>query len=182
EAFMDSLKSAKTRIEAGLVSIDPRNGHVKAWVGGREIKTDWYDHVNTAARQPGSTFKPFVYAAAIDNGYSPNYRLPDSSFTWVNPETGVAWSPGNFGSASGDMITLREALATSNNLVTARVITQLVNAHAVARYARAMGVKSPLDPVPALGLGTSDVTLLELTAGYATLANGGLYYEPTIVT
>lgn len=182
EAFMDSLKAVKTRIEAGVVSVDPRNGYVRAWVGGREIKEDWYDHVNTAARQPGSTFKPFVYTTAIDNGYSPNYMLPDSAYTWVNPETGVAWSPGNFGSASGGMITLREALATSNNLVTARVITQLVTPHAVARYARAMGIKSPLDPVPALGLGTSDVTLLELTAAYSTLANGGLYYEPTIVT
>ena len=182
EEFMDSVKTAKTRIEAGLLSIDPRNGYVRAWVGGRDLKVEWYDHVNDAARQPGSTFKPFVYATAIDNGYSPNYQLPDSSFTWVNPETGVVWQPGNFGEASGDMITLREALATSNNLVTARVITQLVNAQAVARYARAMGIKSPLDPVPALGLGTSDVTLLELTAAYSTLANGGLAYEPTIVT
>lgn len=182
EAFMDSLKAEKTRLEAGLVAIDPHNGQVKAWVGGRNLKVDWYDHVAIARRQPGSTFKPFVYTAAIDNGYSPEYRLPDSSYTWRDPSTGQVWRPGNFGGSSGEMLTLREALATSNNLITARVITQLVNPETVAFYARRMGVKSKLDPVPALGLGTSDVTLLEMAAAYSTLANGGLYYEPTVVT
>ena len=182
QAFMDSLKAEKTRLEAGLVAIDPHNGQVKAWVGGRSLKVDWYDHVAIAKRQPGSTFKPFVYTAAIDNGYSPNTMLPDSTFTWRDPSTGQVWRPGNFGGSSGRMLTLRQALATSNNLITARVITQLVNPETVAFYARRMGIKSELDPVPALGLGTSDVTLLELTSAYATLANGGLYYDATVVT
>ena len=180
--FMDSLKTAKTRIEAGLVSIDPRNGYVRAWVGGRDLSIDWYDHVSDAARQPGSTFKPFVYATAIDNGYSPEYRLPDAPFSYTDPWTGDVWEPSNFGDASGEMIPLSYALATSNNLVTARVITQLVSPRAVASYARQMGIQSPLDAVPALSLGTSDVTLLELTSAYSTLANGGLAYEPTLVT
>ncbi|MEX1054667.1 MAG: transglycosylase domain-containing protein, partial [Rhodothermales bacterium] len=79
DAFMDSLKTAKTRLEAGLVSIDPNTGYIKAWVGGRDLAVDWYDHVNTAARQPGSTFKPFIYTAAIDNGWSPYTTLPDSA-------------------------------------------------------------------------------------------------------
>ena len=183
QAFMDSLKYEKTRLQAGMVSIDPRNGYVKAWVGGRDLKTEWYDHVTKAARQPGSTFKPFVYAAAVDNNYSPRYMLPDTSYTYVDPVTNQVWRPRNFGSGSGvGMMSLEEALATSNNHVTARVITQLVTPQQVVQYARAMGIKSRLDPVPALGLGTSDVTLLELTAAYSTFANGGLAYEPTLVT
>ncbi len=182
-AFMDSLKAAKTRLEAGLVALDPKTGYVKAWVGGRDLEVERYDHVAVARRQPGSTFKPFVYTAAIDNGYPPTYRLPDSAFVWRNPETGQVWRPSNFeGVGSGGMLTLEEALALSKNTVTARVITQLVNPSQVAFYARAMGIESPLDPVPALALGTSDVTLLELTSGYGTLASGGLHYDPTVVT
>lgn len=183
EAFMDSLKTAKTRMQAGLVSIDPHTGYIKAWVGGRDLETEWYDHVNQAARQPGSTFKPFVYTAAIDNNWSPYYRLPDSSFTYVDPYTGDVWQPGNSGDfTSEQMMTLADALAQSKNTVTARVITQLVNPSLVAFYARRMGIESPLEEVPALGLGTSDVTLLELTAAYNTLANGGLHYDPVFVT
>ncbi|MEX2399797.1 MAG: PBP1A family penicillin-binding protein [Rhodothermales bacterium] len=182
EAFMDSLRTAKTRLEAGLVSINPHNGYIKAWVGGRDLEIEWYDHVNKAARQPGSTFKPFVYTAAIDNGWSPYYRLPDSTLTYVDPVTRQVWQPTNFGGSSGRQMTLAEALATSTNTVTARVITQLVNPSQVAFYARRMGIESPLDEVPALALGTSDVTLLEMTTAYSTLANGGLRYDPVFVT
>ncbi len=180
-AFMDSLKATKTRLEAALLSIDPRTGYVKAWVGGRDLATDWYDHVATAKRQPGSTFKPFVYTAAIDNGYSPSFALPDCTFTWRDPESGAVWQPGNFGGQSGAMVTLREALATSNNLITARLMS-LIGPRTVAQYAHNMGIKSDLDEVMALALGTSDVSLLELTSAYATLADGGLYHEPTVVT
>lgn len=180
--FVDSLRAVVTRLEAGLVSIDPRTGYVKAWVGGRDLRDDWYDHVAIAKRQPGSTFKPFVYTAAIDNGYSPHYMLPDSAFVYRDPQTGQVWRPGNFGGYGGGMMTLAEGLATSNNVITARVITQLVDPAAVAFYARRMGIRSELDRVPALGLGVSDVSLLEMTAAYGTLANGGLYYEPTVVT
>ncbi len=182
DAFMDSLRTAKTRLEAGLVSIDPHTGNIKAWVGGRSLETEWYDHVNKAARQPGSTFKPFVYTAAIDNGWSPYHRLPDSTYTYVDPVTGQVWTPRNFGGSSGQLMTLSEALYTSTNTVTARVITQLVNPSQVAFYARRMGIESPLEAVPALGLGTSDVTLLELTSAYGTLANGGLHYDPVFVS
>jgi penicillin-binding protein 1A len=183
EEFIDSLKTVKTRLETGLVSIDPRNGYVKVWVGGRDLATDWYDHVATAKRQPGSTFKPFVYTAAIDNGYSPYYMLPDSTFTYRDPYTGQIWQPGNFGESygGGGMMTLRQALAESNNLITARLMSQ-IGPSTVSFYARRMGIQSELDEVMALALGTSDVTLLEMTSGYATLASGGLYHEPVAVT
>ena len=182
-AFMDSLKTAKTRLQAGLVSINPHNGYVKAWVGGRNLKTEWYDHVNKAARQPGSTFKPFVYTAAIDNGWPPWHQLPDSAFSYVDPVTRVRWQPQNANNrASGRMMSLAEGLAQSKNTVTARVITELVNPEEVAKYAQRMGIRSELDAVPALALGTSDITLLELATAFGTLASGGLHREPVLVT
>ena len=182
EAFMDSLKSEKTKLQAGFVAIDPRTGFVKAWVGGRGFEEDQYDHVSIAKRQPGSTFKPFVYTAAIDNGYSPYYRFPDTSITWTDPSTGDEWSPGNATNTyTGQMTTLREGLAQSMNSVTAQLILE-IKPETVAFYARRMGIQSELMPVPSLALGTSRVTLLEMTAAYSTLASGGLYREPVVVT
>src|SRR5690606_27225301 len=170
DAFLDSLRAVKNQLQAGLVSIDPRSGHVRVWVGGREIEDDWNDHVAGTRRQPGSTFKPFVYTAAVDNGYPPSHALPDRPFTYTGPFTHRPWSPANFSGATGRMITLRHALATSNNLITARVITELITPPQVTFYARRMGIESPMTPVASLGLGTSEVTLLELTAAYVTLA------------
>jgi penicillin-binding protein 1A len=180
-AFMDSLKAEKTRLEAGFVALDPRNGHVKAWVGGRNLKVDRYDHVAIAKRQPGSTFKPFVYTAAVDNGYPPTYRLRDSLFTYRDA-AGNVWRPRNSGGdISGRWMTLAEGLARSKNTITGQLILEIEPSTA-AFYARRMGIQSDLEEVPSLALGTSDVTLLEMTSAYATLANGGLYYDPTVVT
>jgi penicillin-binding protein 1A len=108
--------------------------------------------------------------------------LPDRHFTYSGRFTDKPWSPSNFGGASGEMMTLRRALATSNNVVTARVITELVTPPQVAFYARRMGIQSPLQPVASLALGTSDVTLLEITAAYCTIAGGGRYFEPSFVS
>ncbi len=181
--FMDSLRTVKTRLEAGLVALDPRTGHVKAWVGGRDLATDWFDHVALAKRQPGSTFKPFVYTAAVDNGYSPLHELKDSTFTHVDV-MGNVWNPGNSGGdslGSGQLMTLREGLAKSKNTITARLV-MLISAREVAFYARRMGIQSRLQEVPSIALGTSDVSLLELVSAYATLASGGEYNEPAVVT
>ncbi|NNE34554.1 MAG: penicillin-binding protein, partial [Rhodothermales bacterium] len=183
QAFMDSLRTSKTRLETGVVSIEPRTGYVKAWVGGRDLATDWFDHVAIAKRQPGSTFKPFVYTAAIDNGYSPLHELKDTTFTHVDG-LGNEWNPGNSrldSTGSGQFYTLREGLARSKNTVTGRLVL-LVSPREVAFYARRMGIQSRLEEVPSIALGTSDVTLLELTSSYSTLASGGEYHEPTVVT
>ena len=181
ESFIDRLKGTKTRLEAGMVSVDPRTGYVKAWVGGRNLADDWYDHVSIAVRQPGSTFKPFVYIAAIDNGWSPEDVLMDSTVYWED-ELGNTWSPRNAdGLESGAMMTLREGLQKSQNTITARLVLDVKPSN-VAFYARRMGVNSPLNEVPSLALGTSNVTLLELTTAYSTLANAGLKHEPTVVT
>ncbi len=181
EAFADSLREVKTRLEAGLVSIDPRNGHVKVWIGGRDFKDNKYDKVGIARRQSGSAFKPFTYTAAIDNGYSMYDTFLDSTFTWEDPNADTTWSPSNFSGNSGQMLTLSQGLANSKNTITARVALEL-NPHTVARYANRMGIQSPLQAVPSIALGTSSVTLLEMAAAYSTLANGGLYNEPTSVT
>ena len=179
--FIDHLKSDKSRLEAGLLSIEPRTGHVKAWVGGRNLADDWYDHISIAVRQPGSTFKPFVYIAAIDNGMSPDDVLMDSTVFWQD-DLGNEWRPRNFdGKETGQMVTLREGLARSMNTITARLVLT-VKPQNVAFYAQKMGIKSPLNAVPSLALGTSNVTLLEMTTAYSTLANGGLKHEPTVVT
>jgi penicillin-binding protein 1A len=181
-AFLDSLKAIKTRLETGVVSIDPRTGHVKAWVGGRDFRTDKYDKVSIAERQPGSTFKPFTYTAAIDNGYSPYATFLDSTFTWRDPATDSTWSPNNFAGSSGQMLTLSQGLARSKNTITARVALE-INPSTVAQYAREMGIRgSRLQEVPSIALGTSNVTLLEMASAYATLANGGLYQKPVAIT
>jgi penicillin-binding protein 1A len=180
EAFMDSLKAEKTRLEAGFVAVDPNTGYVRAWVGGRDYVADKFDHVKTARRQPGSTFKPFVYIAAIDNGYSPYYRLMDSTFVWEQPPL-EPWIPANSGGSTGNYVTLRTALGQSKNIPTAR-LTKEIGPVTVATYARRLGVESPVEPVRSIGLGVSDVTLLEMVSAYATLADGGVYHEPQMIT
>lgn len=179
--FMEALKRAKTHLSAGLVAIDPERRHIKAWVGGRDFTLNQYDHVALARRQPGSTFKPFVYAAALDRGYSPHDRLPDYPLR-IQLDEGNVWSPANAGGRySYDLMTLRDGLAHSKNTITAQLMS-LVQPSWVARYARNVGVNSSLDPVPSLALGTSDVTLLEMTNAYATFASGGIYQAPQFIT
>jgi penicillin-binding protein 1A len=195
-AFVDSVKHLKSQLGAGFVSLDPRNSHVKVWIGGRDFKVDKYDKVGIAQRQPGSTFKPFTYTAAIDNGYSPYDKVKDSTFTWEQPgykkgkkvgpdstEVDSVWKPMNYsGTSTGQMMTLSQGLANSVNTVTARLALD-INPRTVVQYARQMGVrKSTLNAVPSIALGTSNVTLLEMATAYSTLANGGLYNEPVSIT
>ena len=180
-AYVDSLRTIRTRLEAGLVSLDPRNGHVKVWIGGRDFRTDKYDKVGIAKRQPGSTFKPFTYTAAIDNGYSPYDTFADSTVVWEDAGADTTWSPQNFGESTGQDITLSQGLARSMNTITARLVLE-INPSTVATYARRMGIDTELQEVPSIALGTSDVTLLDMSAAYSTLANGGLHNEPTAVT
>jgi penicillin-binding protein 1A len=182
-AFTDSLKNIKEQLGSGLVALDPRNSHVKVWIGGRDFQMDKYDKVGIAQRQTGSTFKPFTYTAAIDNGYSPYDKLLDSTFTWKDAGADTTWKPKNYGGqSSGQMLTLSQGLANSKNTITARLALD-INPSTVVQYARMMGIrKSTLQEVPSIALGTSNVTLLEMATAYATLANGGLYNEPVSVT
>lgn len=177
--FMDSLRAALSRLEVGLVAIDPSTGHVRAWVGGRDFERDQFDKVALAKRQPGSTFKPFVFATAIDHGYKPDDYISDTPVAYRDPDTKQVWTPRS--AATGAPVTLRNALAYSSNSVATK-LTLETGPYRVAETAKRMGIRSALDAVPSIGLGTSEVTLLELTSAYATLAGTGVYREPVVVT
>jgi len=179
--FMATLREEKSRLSAGFLAVDPRNGQVRAWVGSRDFLKDQFDHVQQARRQPGSTFKPFVYGAAFAQGTSPREVLMDEPVE-ILLGGGQVWRPSDGGEPSYQPMMLRDGLAYSKNTITAQLI-QRVGPQRVAELARAMGVRqSKLDEVLSLALGTSPVTLKEMVASYATIANGGSYIEPTLVT
>ncbi|MDB5730069.1 MAG: penicillin-binding protein, partial [Noviherbaspirillum sp.] len=179
--FMAKLRGAKTRLEGGFVAIDPLSGDVKAWVGSRDFDTDQYDHVARAQRQPGSTFKPFVYGAALEQGMAPDKLFKDE-VPAIKMKDGTVWSPEDISPATGRQMTARDGLIFSKNTITAQVM-QEVGPAKTAGFARRAGVRqSALHAVPSLALGTSPVTLLEMTASYATIASGGEYRKPIIVT
>ena len=180
-AFLDSLRQKKMRLEVALTALDPETGQVKVWVGGRDFQRQAYDHVARAKRQPGSTFKPFLYARALEEGFEPDDEVPDEDVE-ITMSDGVVWTPTNAGgAASGDLVSLRDGLAYSKNTVAARLVED-VGARDLARTARRMGIQSKLDAVPSLALGTSDVSLLEMTSAYGTIADGGVYRPPVTVT
>ena len=170
----------RSELQAGFLALDPRNGQVKAWVGSRDFASEPFDHVTQARRQPGSTFKPFVYGAAFVQGFRPSDTFVDQPVAIAIGNKQV-WTPTDATPASGQPMSLRDGLVYSKNTITAQLMQQ-VGAGKVARLARAMGVRqSKLDEVPSLALGTSPVTLKEMVAAYGTIANGGGYIEPVLV-
>ncbi|WP_059412220.1 penicillin-binding protein 1A [Cupriavidus basilensis] len=180
-AFMQALRQSKTRIQAGFLALDPRNGEIKAWVGSRDFTQDAFDHVQQAQRQPGSTFKPFVYGAAFEQGASPDDTFIDQPVE-IPLAGGEVWRPSDDGPPSGRAMSLRDGLVYSKNTITAQLM-QTVGPDKVARLARVMGVRqSKLEIVPSLALGTSPVTLKEMVTAYGTIANQGAYLEPVMVT
>ncbi|NTU97597.1 MAG: PBP1A family penicillin-binding protein [Chlorobiaceae bacterium] len=181
--WLNGLLREKTRIQAAIVAIDPSNGHVKAWVGGNSSPDDYkyqFDHVWQAKRQPGSTFKPFVYTTAIDKGLPSNFRVLDQPLALKNGD-GSVWSPRNSDGSSGGMTTLRDALRRSLNQVTVRLAYEQLTVPEIISYARRMGITSPLAPNLSLALGTSEVSPLELAGAFATFANNGIWNEPVSI-
>ncbi len=176
--FVDSVIYKKARAEVALVSIDPRNGHILAFVGGRDFSESKYIRPVQAHRQPGSAFKPFVYTVAIDNGYPTTYEVLNQPV--VNfMQNDERWTPKNFGGEVGGPTTFREGLRRSLNLVTVRVLQGLIRKPSlVVKYAHKMGIKSPLQAVESIALGAAEVTPLEITSAYGTFANGGVLVEP----
>ena len=167
-------------LQAGFMALDPRNGFVLAWVGSRDFAQEQFDHVGQARRQPGSTFKPFVYGAAFMQGMSPGMTLIDQPVA-IRLSGNEVWTPSDGTPPSGLPMTLHDGLVFSKNTITAQLM-QKVGPAPVVQLAQAMGVRhSPLDPVLSLALGTSSVTLREMVAAYGTIANGGHFIEPMIV-
>jgi penicillin-binding protein 1A len=162
---------AAPTIQSGFMALDPRSGFIRAWVGSRDFATEQFDHVSQARRQPGSTFKPFVYAAAFEVGMHPSWTYQDAPVSYRMPG-GEVWSPNDVAPPTMEQMSLRDGLVYSKNRITAQVMHN-VGPERVAKTARAMGVRqSKLEEVPSLALGTSPVTLREMVVAYAPIANG----------
>ena len=182
---MDSIRYMEHFMHCGFIAMEPQTGHVKAWVGDVDFKTWKYDKV-TAMRQPGSTFKLFVYAEAMNQGITPCDTRKDEYFSMkvydAKEKKEVTWAPTNAdGRFSGVNITLKQAFAMSINSVAVR-LGQECGIERIAKTAHDMGIKSHLDPTPALALGSSDVTLEELVNAYCTPCNNGKHRDPVLVT
>ena len=174
-SWMDSIKYHRHIIQAGLMSMDPRDGTIKAWVGGIDWDFFKYDHVKQAVRQVGSTFKPFVYATAIHQmNYTPCHKVSNDRFK------AGSWAPQNAGYGYGGFLTLREALAKSVNMVSARLISES-GPDAVIQLAKDLGVKNEIPSNLTIALGSADLTLYEMVGAYSTFANQGIYIQPEIV-
>jgi len=174
EAFIDSVKFIATRVEVGFVVIDPFTGEIKAMVGGTNQEFGrGLNHVSGIKRQPGSSFKPVIYATAIENGYYPAYTILNQKFDYNG------WSPSNSDNEYSAYETMRYALAKSLNVITGRMtISEIAPPRQVVKIAQRMGINSKIDPYPAIALGTSEVSPLELTSAFGTFVNKGIHIQP----
>jgi penicillin-binding protein 1A len=182
---VDSINYYKRFLQTGMMAMDPYTGFIKAWVGGINYEYFKYDHVKQGRRQPGSTFKPILYTAAIDGplNLSPCDHREDKPFKkeWVENGKPKTWEPKNAdGIFSYANMTLRRAIARSVNSVAAQLSDE-VKPKGIIEYARKLGITAPLEPVLSLGIGTSDVSLFEMVAAYGVFLNEGQYTDPMLV-
>ena len=195
-AFVDSVKRVRTKLQASFTAIDPNNGSVLAWVGGADYGTQQFDHVHQSRRQTGSTFKPFVYAVAIDNGYMPYHTFSKYPVSFID-RRGNRWNPKDPSIPAGpEMVPLRQGLARSLNNVTVRLLPEIAGASGTNRLqdldpaarmikdmASNLGIDMTLTPAyPSIALGTAEASLLELVSAYTTFVNQGVHIEPTAIT
>ena len=181
---IDSIRHYKHFLRSGMMSMNPQTGHVKAWVGGINYKHFQFDHVFQGKRQIGSTFKPFVYASAIDQlKLSPCDSFPDGFYCVEARKFGAheAWCPKNSGDRYTGMRTLKNALANSVNTISARLIDK-VGPGPVSKLAADLGISSKIPNVPSIALGTADLSVYEMVAAYGAFANQGIYVKPVMVT
>ena len=180
----DSIRYYKHFLQAGLMSMEPQTGHIKAWVGGIDYKYFQYDHVGQGARQVGSTFKPFVYATAIEQlGMSPCDSIIDSPFTIPAGRHHVteSWTPKNSDNKYRGMVTLKKALANSINTVSAKLMDK-VGPEAVVSLTKKLGVKADIPAQPSIALGAVEITVEDMVAAYSTFANQGVYIKPQFIS
>ncbi len=178
----DSIKYYKYYLQSGLMSMEPQTGYVRAYVGGLDYRYFKYDHVTSGKRQVGSTFKPFLYTLAMQEGeFSPCTKVPNVPVTFDMPD-GTKWTPKNSGDErEGEMVTLKWALANSVNQISAYLMKRY-SPSAVVKIARKMGFTSEIPAVYSLCLGTADLSVYEMTGAYSTFANKGVYIKPIFVT
>ncbi len=176
KSMSDSAFNELTTVQLAFTAINPHNGHILAMVGGRDYKKSQFNRVTQARRQPGSTFKPFLYTAAIDNGYSPSDEYYNQPTVEIDAD-GKRWTPKNFSGKVGGLMTLREALRRSINLVAVRLIND-IGPKTVKQYARRMGITTPIKAYSSLALGSSDVIPIEIISAYGIYANNGILVKP----
>jgi len=180
---IDSMKYYKSFLRPGMMSMDPLNGHIKAWVGGMNYKHFQYDMVKLGKRQIGSTFKPFVYAAAINQlKVSPCDTFPDSRFCIEKNKYGnlKEWCPKNSGGIYGETRTLKNSLANSVNTISARLIDR-IGPITVIKLVNNLGIEQDINPLPSIALGTPDISVYEMVAAYSAFANKGVYTKPVFI-
>ncbi|MDR2868703.1 MAG: transglycosylase domain-containing protein [Bacteroidales bacterium] len=178
----DSLRYMKTFLHCGFMAMETNTGYVRAYVGGVNYQQFQYDHVKLSKRQVGSTFKPYVYAVAMQNGYDPCTMVPNVPVTFAPPDVNAEWTPKNSGHyREGEMIPLREALAMSVNQVSAYLMKEF-KPQSVIQLVQAMGIKSEIPAVPAICLGACELTLYEQVGAINCFPNQGVYVEPTFIT
>ena len=181
---LDSIRYYKHFLQAGLMAMEPQTGHVKAWVGGINYKYFQYDHVGQGARQVGSTFKPFVYATAIEQlNMSPCDSIIDSPFMIHKGRHHVTedWEPKNSDQKYRGMVTLKKALANSINTVSAKLMDK-VGPEAVVALAHKLGINSEIPVQPSIALGAVEITVQDMVAAYSTFANQGVYIKPQFIS
>lgn len=180
----DSIRYYKSFLQTGFMAMEPQTGYVRAWVGGINHKHFQYDHVKVSKRQVGSTFKPFVYALAIQEGLSPCHQVPNVRTCIALPD-GTDWCPSNSdgpnAKTNGKMLTLKKALANSINYITAWVMKQY-GPHAVVTLVKRLGITSEIPEVPSICLGTPDISVFEMVGAISSFANKGTYVQPTFIT
>jgi len=170
----------KDYVQAALLCVDYRTGHVKAMIGGRDIFVSYYNRATTARRQPGSGFKPIVYLSAFESGQiTPLTRFIDEPRTYVVNRQ--EWSPKNFQDSYLGETTVAWALIRSANATSVQIVEQ-IGPDRVIDTARRLGISSPLQPVPSIALGSSEITMMDLVTAYGTIANSGLRIDPTFIT
>ncbi|MRR09869.1 PBP1A family penicillin-binding protein, partial [bacterium] len=168
-------------LQSALGAMDPRTGHVLAMIGGRDYLMSKFNRAVQSRRQAGSTFKPFVYIAAVDNGFSPGDVIVDAPIVIEDDGSGLPWYPQNYDGTFDGPMSLRKALALSKNLVAVKLI-QKVGPSTVVKYARRMGIKTPLPAVLSLALGSADISLLDMVDAFAVLPNRGTRVDPMLFT
>jgi penicillin-binding protein 1A len=175
------FEEGEPRVQGALVSLDPQTGHVKALVGGVNFLENQFNRALQARRQPGSAFKPIVYAAALDKHYTTTTKVIDSPLVYMVESDEEFWEPKNFDLQYTGPVTLRNALSKSRNIITIKIL-QDIGVSYVVNYAKKLGISAPLNYDLSLALGSSGISLLELTRAYGAFANQGLLVEPIFIT